>query len=93
MFSLACRAVGFRRVVLVDDFADPINEEVGEEVLELHRSYGVEVEKRDVLAEGLSGLGSGFDAITFFDTIEHWHHSPKRVLHQAVKLLNPGGGS
>jgi SAM-dependent methyltransferase len=91
MFSLACRAVGFRRVVLVDDFADPINEEVGEEMLELHRSYGVEVEKRDVLAEGLSGLGSGFDAITFFDTIEHWHHSPKRVLHQAVKLLNPGG--
>jgi SAM-dependent methyltransferase len=83
--------VGFRRVVLVDDFADPVNDEAGEGVLELHRSYGVEVEKRDVLAEGLSGLGSGFDAITFFDTIEHWHHSPERVLHQAVKLLNQDG--
>jgi hypothetical protein len=63
MFSLACRAVGFRRVVLVDDFTDPVNDEVGEGVPQLHRSYGVEVEKREVLAEGLLGLGSRFNAI------------------------------
>lgn len=91
LFSLACRAVGFGRVVLVGDFSDPINEEIGEGVLKLHRSYGVEVVKRNVLADGLSGLGSGFDAITFFDTIEHWHHSPKRVLHQALRLVRAAG--
>ncbi|GIW56236.1 MAG: hypothetical protein KatS3mg082_2640 [Nitrospiraceae bacterium] len=91
MLSLACRAAGIGRVILVDDFADPVNEEVGDEVLALHKSAGVEVAKRDVLRDGLAGLGSGFDAITFFDTIEHWHHSPKAVLHEAVRLLKPGG--
>lgn len=91
LFSLACKALGFRRVVLVDDFRDPVNEDVGHEVLDIHKGVGVEVFARDVLNEGLEGVGEGFDIITLFDTIEHWHHSPKRVLHDAVQRLVPSG--
>lgn len=91
MFSVACRALGLARVVLVDDFRDPVNEEIGTDVLALHRSYGVEVVTRDVAKDGLPDVGSGFDIISFFDTIEHWHRSPKRTLHQALSLLKPDG--
>lgn len=91
MFSLVCRALGVARVVLVDDFGDPVNEQLGSGILELHRSCGVEVVRWDVVENGLPTDAGVFDLITFFDTIEHWHHSPRRVLHQARAMLRTQG--
>ncbi|MCP9456542.1 MAG: class I SAM-dependent methyltransferase [Nitrospira sp.] len=92
MFTLLCRALGWGRVVLIDDFRDPVNEELGDGILDIHRQAGVEVITRDVIKDGLpSELGSDVDVITCFATIEHWHHSPKRVLHQAWEKLKPRG--
>src|SRR5271170_7216765 len=34
---------------------------------------------------------STFDVVTCFDSLEHWHHSPKRVLHDMWDSLKPGG--
>ena len=31
------------------------------------------------------------DAFTVFDTMEHWHNSPKRTFHQLMTALKPGG--
>jgi SAM-dependent methyltransferase len=90
LFSLGCAAAGMR-VTLVDDFADPVNAAVGPGVLELHRSRGVEILRRDVIEAGVKLETGAFDAVTSFDSIEHWHHSPRRLLHQLVAALRPGG--
>jgi 2-polyprenyl-3-methyl-5-hydroxy-6-metoxy-1,4-benzoquinol methylase len=91
LFSVGCAAAGCKRVVLIDDFRDRINQQQDDPVLSLHKKYGVEVVSRDVVAEGIADLGGGFDAITSFDSMEHWHHSPKKLFAQVVEALNPGG--
>jgi SAM-dependent methyltransferase len=91
LLSVGCAAVGFRRVILVDDFSDTINQEVGDSVFALHRRYGVEVHSRDVIAEGIDDICAGVDVVTSFDSMEHWHHSPKRLFRAVIRGLNPGG--
>lgn len=90
LFSIACAVVGMNPI-LIDDFADPENEIYGDEVLDLHRSAGVKVENRDVIRDGL-GLGpASMDVVTTFDSMEHWHSSPKRLFHEVMTVLRPGG--
>jgi 2-polyprenyl-3-methyl-5-hydroxy-6-metoxy-1,4-benzoquinol methylase len=91
LFSVGCAALGVKRSVLIDDFNDPINHSVGDSVLDIHRGHGVQVISRDVLAEGIGDLDGTFDAITTFDSMEHWHHSPKKLFAQVVDKLKPGG--
>lgn len=90
LFSVGCAALGMRSV-LVDDFRDPGNIPIVRQVLSIHRRHGVEVLERDVIADGLDLAPDSFDVITTFDSIEHWHHSPKAVLHGLVRALKPGG--
>jgi 2-polyprenyl-3-methyl-5-hydroxy-6-metoxy-1,4-benzoquinol methylase len=90
LFSLGAAALGMRSV-LVDDFRDPGDIAVADEVLKLHRRYGVEIIRRDVIADGVDFPAGSLDIVTTFDSIEHWHHSPKRLLHQLMTALKPGG--
>lgn len=90
LFSLACALRGMR-VTLVDDFADPVNRALGPGALALHRAQGIDVVQRDVIEEGLELAPGAWDAITSFDSLEHWHHSPRRLLHGLVAALRPGG--
>lgn len=90
LFSMGCAAAGFKRVVLIDDFRDEVNRAAGESILDLHRKRGIEVLSRDVIAQGL-GADGPFDAVTSFDSMEHWHHSPKRLFRQIMESLRPGG--
>jgi SAM-dependent methyltransferase len=106
LFPAACAKLGMR-VTMVDDFVHPfVDAEMAkavpdapdavyyhgvEEALALHRSLGVTVMTRDPLAEGF-GLPSGsLDVVTLFDTMEHWHRSPKRLLHEIMEALAPNG--
>jgi len=93
LFSIGCAAFGFKRTVLVDDFNDFINDGVGcgQSVLEIHRDSGVEVVSRDVIAEGISDIEGDFDVITTFDSMEHWHNSPKSLFKEVIAKLRPGG--
>lgn len=91
LFSIGCAALGFKKVVLVDDFRDSINLERGDSILQLHQQYNVSVVSIDVIQDGLCGVEGAFDVITSFDSMEHWHHSPKRLLHQASDMLAPQG--
>lgn len=91
LFSVGCAAYGMKRVVLIDDFNDPINHSVTDSMLGLHKSLGIEVIARDVVTNGIDDLGGTFDIITSFDSMEHWHHSPKRLFHQVMEKLKPGG--
>lgn len=91
LFPVACKAAGFRRVVVVDDFNDPGDRArgVANSRFELHEKFGVEAVTRDVL-QGLDYLEE-FDAVTAFDVLEHLHHSPKRMLHDALRALRTNG--
>jgi SAM-dependent methyltransferase len=106
LFPVACAALGMR-VTIVDDFEHPfgeggrvddcpdapdaVNYDVAETALALHRELGVAIERRDPLEGGL-GLPSGsLDVVTSFDSMEHWHRSPKRLFAEAMEALVPGG--
>lgn len=90
LFSIGCKALGCRRSVLVDDFRDSINLERGESVLSNHRRLGVEIHSRDLIGQPLA-LDGPFDVITTFDSMEHWHHSPRRLFREVISLLRPSG--
>jgi SAM-dependent methyltransferase len=90
LFSLGCAALGMK-TFLVDDFRDPVNDRLGNDVLDYHRTLGVEIVTRDVIADGLPFERGSFDAITSFDSMEHWHASPKQLFAQVREVLRPGG--
>lgn len=89
-FSLCCAYLGMD-AHLVDDFGDPLDSGLQDQALYLHRTAGVSVHHRDVVEHGLPFPVDSFDVITTFDSIEHWHHSPRQLLHQCVGSLRPGG--
>jgi len=89
-FPRVLAAMNCARVVLVDDFRDSWHHLHTKEVLSGHERVGIEVYSRDVLESGISDLGN-FDVITSFDSMEHWHNSPKNVFHQVMDCLLPGG--
>lgn len=91
LFSVSCAALGIKRTVLVDDFKDAVNDRLGASILDLHRRHGVEVVSRDVVVSGIRDIEGTFDVITTFDSMEHWHHSPKRLFGEVVEKLKPGG--
>lgn len=91
LFSVGCATYGVKRIVLVDDFNDSINHRIGNSILGLHQKLGVEVISRDVVEKGIRDIVGNFDIITTFDSMEHWHHSPKKLFHEVAEKLNSGG--
>lgn len=92
MFTPGCGAMGFKEVILVDDFQDDINRRLGDSIFAIHRRYGVQIITRDVITSGLGGIfKKGVDVFTCFDSMEHWHHSPKKLFHEMMQFLKPGG--
>jgi len=91
LFSTGCAALGMK-ALLVDDFADPINRREGDSVFVVHKKYGVRILSRNVITDGLADISERFDVVTTFESMEHWHHSPKRLFRQVgEQLLKPGG--
>ena len=89
LFTVGCAALGMQPV-LVDDFGDRVNLQHGNSAFAAHRRFGVQIVSRDVVKEGIADLGP-FDVVTSFDSMEHWHHSPKALFAQVRAKLKPGG--
>jgi SAM-dependent methyltransferase len=90
LMSVGAAALGYRST-LVDDFDDAVNHEYPIESLGVHARYGVRVISADAL-RGLPRLEPGtLDAVTSFDSMEHWHCSPKATFHALLEALRPGG--
>jgi SAM-dependent methyltransferase len=90
LYSVGCAAAGLKPI-LVDDFQDENNRPIAEEVLRLHKSKGVQIISQDVISKPLDLPDNSLDAITCFDSMEHWHNSPKRLFHRLMQILKPGG--
>ncbi len=94
MFSVGCAAIGMRAIV-VDDFADPRGDEedrLKQDILDtVHRKYGVELVRRDVIEDEIVFEPGGVDCFTSFEAMEHFHHSPKRLFAKAMSPLTSRG--
>jgi len=90
VFTPGCAAMGWR-AILVDDCNDAIHKQWGERVYAIHRAKGVELIRRDFIEQGLDFPPDSLDAVTIFDSMEHWHNSPKLLFHSIMKMLRPGG--
>lgn len=78
--------------VLVDDFRDIAHYAEGKADLEaVHQPLGVEIVSRDIVSEGLAFADESFDAMACFESMEHWHASPRRLLRDVRRCLKPGG--
>jgi SAM-dependent methyltransferase len=90
LFSVGCAALGMKSI-LIDDFRDEINLRVGDSILEIHKSYGVDVISEDVIKGQIGFEPQSIDVVTSFDSMEHWHYSPKKLFKSLKKALKPGG--
>jgi SAM-dependent methyltransferase len=106
LFPAACAAAGMRPTMM-DDFAPPFADEESarrvpdapdavnfdrvDEALGYHRSLGVDVVMRDPLEEGFGFAPASLDVVTSFDSMEHWHRSPKQLFAEIREALRPGG--
>jgi len=91
IFAIACSESGIN-VVAVDKYAEVLDDfHSDDEPLSVLRSYGVKLLDQDVLAETLPFPDNSIDAICSFFSMEHFHHSPKSLFAQCVRILRPGG--
>lgn len=90
LFSPSCAALGMD-TWLVDDFGDPVNRSFDLDDIGLHRALGVRVVRTPLSRWGEAFGDESLDVVTCFDSLEHWHHSPRPVFAEAYRALKPGG--
>lgn len=89
-FSCVIKGLGFRST-MIDDFRDAGFYSQSDSRYQMQKHFDVTVVSRDVVAEGLGLRENSVDVITCFDSMEHWHNSPRKVFHEVVTALKPGG--
>ena len=90
LFAPVCAGLGMQAFV-VDDFGDAINARYPVEDLPSHRETGTLIVKSEVNHWGEHFADESLDVVTSFDSIEHWHHSPRQAFREAWRTLRPGG--
>ncbi len=96
VFGPVCHAHGMH-VTLVDDFGGGGGVELGQHIEDIplldvfERQFGLGVVRESFLERPLPIPDASVDVITCFHSLEHWHHSPKRLFREIVRILKPGG--
>jgi len=96
VFGPMCRVYGMG-VTLVDDFGGGGGVELSAEQKEipllevLEKQLGIKIIRQNFLERPLPLPNSSADVVTSFHSLEHWHHSPKRLFQEIVRILKPGG--
>ena len=96
VFGPMCRAYGMT-VTLVDDFGGGGGVELRNESKEvpflelLEQKLELNVVRQNFLERVLPMDDSSVDVVTCFHSLEHWHHSPKRLFKEIVRITKPGG--
>lgn len=88
-FPPLAAALGLRSVVC-DLFAPDLHLDI-DELRALVEKLGVEFITGDVIDRPLPFETDSIDAVTSFESIEHWHHSPRRLFKEVMRILRPGG--
>jgi 2-polyprenyl-3-methyl-5-hydroxy-6-metoxy-1,4-benzoquinol methylase len=106
LFPAGCALLGMH-VTMIDDFQHPfaeggdaetfpdapdsVNYAMAETALDLHRSLGIDIQRKDAVVEKFDFPPESLDVVTCFESMEHWHHSPKRLFAGVREALVPGG--
>jgi len=96
LFGLLCRMYG-PDVALVDDFGGGGGVALGgilkpPPFLEwITACHDMEVIWQDFLVKPLPFPPASVDLVTCFHSLEHWHHSPRRLFSEIRRVLKPGG--
>lgn len=96
IFGPVARQLGMR-VTLVDDFGGGGGVSLGENGAALAlmeafvTKFGVCVVQQDFLTRPLPLPDGDVDVVTCFHSLEHWHHSPRRLFREIARVLRPGG--
>jgi SAM-dependent methyltransferase len=96
IFGPLCRTHGMD-VTLVDDFSGgggvelrPGSQETP--LLEVfEKQFGLRIARQNLLEQPLPLPDARADVVTCFHSLEHWHHSPRRLFREIVRILKPGG--
>jgi SAM-dependent methyltransferase len=59
--------------------------------LEGFEKLGVKIQSQDLISKPLQMPDESLDVVTCFHTLEHWHHSPKKLFAEIRRVLRPGG--
>lgn len=96
VFGPVCKAYGMD-VTLIDDFGggggvEHGRPESGTPLLGVfQKQFGLRIVREDFLERPLPVPDASADVVTCFHSLEHWHHSPKRLFKDIVRILKPGG--
>lgn len=77
--------------VLVDDFADVGAQDHQDLRNRMAVACGLTRIAADVVSEPLPFAPGSIDAFLTFESMEHWHHSPKALFARVIAQLKPGG--
>lgn len=75
-------------VTIVDTFEHEFFQR--EDLQALIAEFPMELVTMDATADSLPFESSSFDCITTFDSLEHWHHSPRRLFGELRRVAQPG---
>lgn len=89
-FSAGAAMLGMNSI-LVDDFHDDGFFSRSDIRFQMSDDYGFNVIDCDVIKDGLNFEHNSIDMFTSFDSMEHWHNSPKSLFLDIKKMLRPGG--
>lgn len=89
-FAVLLASLGMR-VVSLDEFSHPYFAERLDH-RQVAEDAGVELVRHDAASGQPLPFSDGtFDAVVSVDSMEHWHHSPKPLLREVMRVLSPGG--
>lgn len=87
LMSPGMAALGYRSILL-DDFRDSVNGRFPIESLGVHK--GVRIISTDATRAVEAFEPNSLDGVTSFESVEHWHNSPKPLFHALMRALKPG---
>ena len=91
-FPLVCAELGMR-VTVIDEWLDPVHlTRDGQTILHLYEQHGIETIRADLLSFTFPQAWQGMvNVVSCFESMEHWHDSPRNLFRQVAQALKPGG--
>ncbi len=95
-FGPVARVLGME-VTLIDDFGGGGGvdrghlDETRKILAGMRERLGIRIIEQDFIAQPLPLPDASVDVVTCFHSLEHWHHSPKRLFGEITRVLRPGG--
>ena len=95
-FGSVAAALGMQ-VSIADDFGgggglnDGNQSQVRDLIAGWKSQLGIRVIESDILSHPIPLETATVDVVTCINSLEHWHHSPKRLFREIVRVLRPSG--